>query len=112
MAALTTPEHFNRIFANHKPAEKKRKTRGQSRRPAGMAVPMIRRDDMPAMRSMGDGKMYDSKSAYYNHLKQDGLEIVDSKPEKPVVDDAPVVTGHDVKEAVAQTVAELGGGAI
>jgi hypothetical protein len=37
------------------------------------------------VRSMGDGKIYDSKSKYYKHLKSEGLVIADEppKPQKP-----------------------------
>lgn len=47
--------------------------------------PYVRLDGMSPMKSMGDGKSYDSKSAYYGSLKDQGYRIVeDSEIGKPV----------------------------
>lgn len=46
--------------------------------------PYVRLDGMSPMKSMGDGKSYDSKSAYYSSLKAQGYRIVeDSEIGKP-----------------------------
>lgn len=37
---------------------------------SGQSGPFIRRDDMPAMQSMCDGKIYDSKSRYERSLRE------------------------------------------
>ena len=39
-------------------------------------APAIRSDGMDAIRSMVDGRMYDSKSAYYSSVRRAGCEIV------------------------------------
>lgn len=39
-------------------------------------APYIRTDGMDALRSMADGRMYDSKSAYYASVRAAGCEIV------------------------------------
>lgn len=43
---------------------------------ASDAAPNIRADGMDPIRSMVDGKVYDSKSAYYGSVRRAGCEIV------------------------------------
>jgi hypothetical protein len=40
------------------------------------AAPTVRADGMDPLRSMLDGRIYDSRSAYYGSLKRAGAEIV------------------------------------
>lgn len=40
------------------------------------AAPFVRTDGMDAIRSMADGQVYDSRSAYYRSVRQAGCEIV------------------------------------
>lgn len=71
---------------------------------ASSAAPMIRTDGMDAIRSMADGRMYDSKSAYYADLKARGCEIVgnDKAPfdRRPTFE--PQGVERDVKTAIEQ----------
>ena len=39
--------------------------------------PMVRRTDMPAIKSMADGKTYDNRDDYYKHLKDSGHRILE-----------------------------------
>lgn len=41
-----------------------------------LSAPYVRTDGMDAIRSMADGKVYDSKSAYYDSVRRSGCEIV------------------------------------
>ncbi|WP_299933645.1 hypothetical protein [uncultured Pelagimonas sp.] len=113
--AIMDQDKFNRIFGAHKPTRvrnKPRRMRAAPLRNPNLSAPAVVQDGMDAMQSMADGLHYDSKSAYYRSLKDQGLTIAEEKPEAPIITDTPAITGHDVKEAVAQSVAELGGGAI
>jgi hypothetical protein len=64
-------------------------------------------DGVKGMQSMADGKMYDSKSAYYQSLKEKGCEIVGN--------DAPRTQRQDIrgdfttKQEVAEAIKQLGG---
>lgn len=108
MVALCSKDRFDKIFADHKPKVAKRKVRGShSKRSRTIGAPRLVRDAMDPIRSQGDGEMYDSKSAYYAHLKRDGLEIADQKPEKPVFEDKTIISTEDVKNAFEQSCAEL-----
>lgn len=66
-----------------------------------LSAPMIISDTMNPIRSMADGKMYDSKSAYERGVKATGCRIVgndrleSSTPQRPRV-------GHDIKRAIDQ----------
>lgn len=53
-----------------------------------LACPMLLRDDIGAVKSMQDGKYYDSRSALYRSYKEQGVRIMEageepSKPERP-----------------------------
>jgi hypothetical protein len=57
------------------------------------------------VKNPADGKVYDSKSAYYKAVKANGYEIVGNeklKPKKPAVDNI------DWQKAVAETMRERG----
>jgi hypothetical protein len=43
---------------------------------AARAAPMVRPDGMAPVRSMADGRIYDSRSRYYASLRAQGCEIV------------------------------------
>ena len=43
---------------------------------ASAAAPMVRADGMAPIRSMADGRVYDSRRAYYASLRAHGCEIV------------------------------------
>lgn len=52
------------------------------------------------IKSMADGKMYDSKSKYYSSLKEKGLVIMDEKPKTKSKTIESDLTGRDVKNAI------------
>lgn len=113
--SLMSQEDYNRIFGTHTPTRqraKPRKMRAAPKRNPNLACPMVVSDGMDAIQSMADGTFYDSKSAYHRSLKEQGLVVAETKPDAPIVTGGPEITGQDVKDAVAQSVAELGGGAI
>lgn len=48
---------------------------------SGLAIPMIISDTLrDPVKSMADGRIYDSKSAYYKSVKSAGCEIVGNDP--------------------------------
>lgn len=113
MPQLCDKERFDRIFANHKPMEKVRKSRSTGKRNLALPCPRVVSDTVDAFQSMGDGLYYDSKSAYYKSLDRKGLRVVEEgKPDAPVIEDKPAVTAEDVKATFEQSVSELGGGAL
>jgi len=67
-------------------------------------APMIRTDGMDAVRSMADGKMYDSRSRYYESVKRAGCEIIGNErapfEKRPQFSPSPV--GPDIKRAIEQ----------
>jgi len=67
-------------------------------------APMIRADGMDPIRSMADGRVYDSKSRYYGSVKAAGCEIVGN--EKAPFDRRPEFVsknvGRDIKNALEQ----------
>lgn len=72
---------------------------------ASAVAPNVRPDGMDAIQSMANGRMYDSKSAYYADLKARGCEIVGN--ERHQFDKRPEFTPHgsverDIKRALAQ----------
>ncbi len=67
---------------------------------------MLKTDSMPAIRSMADGRMYDSKSRYRADLKARGLEEignerVDTRPREPTEAEIAqeIATAYDQVEA-------------
>jgi hypothetical protein len=66
-------------------------------------APSIRPDGMADLRNMADGKMYDSKSAYYAAVKAAGCEIVGNErsykePERKTI--APPRARDDIRRAI------------
>lgn len=68
----------------------------------GELAPFVRADGMDAVRSMADGKLYDSKSAYYGSVKRAGCEIVgdDRGGFGPRPEYRPRGIGRDIKTAI------------
>lgn len=67
-------------------------------------APYVRTDGMDPIRSMADGRLYDSKSAYYASVKRAGCEIIGNdtggSPPRPGYQ-----AGHvevDIKRAIAE----------
>jgi hypothetical protein len=114
--AFMKQEQYDRIFGTHVPvriAPKRKPLRSTGKANRDLACPMIIQDGMEPMNSMADGQVYDSKSSYYRSLKDQGCEIVEGTlPAAPLIDDSPIITTEDVKQAFEQSVSELGGGAI
>ena len=71
---------------------------------ASAPAPMVRPDGMAAIRSMADGRLYDSRSAYYASLRAHGCEIVgdDRAALERRPTPAPDGVGRDVKHAIEQ----------
>lgn len=66
-------------------------------------APMIRTDGMDPVRSMADGRLYDSRSRYYGNLKARGLEIVGN--ERAEVERRPELrlnAAPDIKRAIEE----------
>ncbi len=67
------------------------------------AAPSIRPDGMSDTQNMADGKVYDSKSAYYAAVKAAGCEIVGNErsyrePERKTI--APPRARDDIRRAI------------
>ena len=71
---------------------------------AASDAPMIRTDGMDPIRSMADGRMYDSKSGYYGSVRRAGCEIVgdDRKPFDRRPEFVSAGVGRDIKQAIEQ----------
>lgn len=65
-------------------------------------APYIRTDGMDPLRSMADGKVYDSKSGYYKSVRQAGCEIVgdDRAGFGPRPEYRPQGVGQSIKRAI------------
>lgn len=73
-------------------------------------MPAIRADGMSAIMNHADGRLYDSKSAYYRAVKDAGCEIIgnDALPrERPVAEPDHKDIAGDVKTAIQQVEARL-----
>jgi hypothetical protein len=70
----------------------------------GSAAPFVRVDGMDAVKSMADGKVYDSKSAYYASVRRAGCEIVgdDRGGFGPRPEYRPQNIGQDIKRSIEQ----------
>lgn len=66
------------------------------------SAPNIRPDGMDAIQSQVDGRMYDSKSAYYGSVKRAGCEIVgnDRAGFGPRPEYRPQNVGQDIKRSI------------
>jgi hypothetical protein len=70
-------------------------------------APMVRADGMDAIRSMADGKLYDSRSGYYASLKAQGREIVGN--ERGAFDRRPEWQSHgNVGRDIIKTAQKMG----
>jgi len=67
-------------------------------------APMVRPDGMAPMRSMADGRTYDSRSAYYKSVRAAGCEIVGDEraPFERRSGFEPGRAGADIKAAIEQ----------
>lgn len=98
---MTPDEQYRQNFASidwsqpivtHKPA--------RHRGPRGdVPAPRLIRDDIGGIKSMQDGKIYDSRSALYRSYKEGGTRIIEAGegPAEPVADK---ITKAEVAEAV------------
>ncbi len=71
---------------------------------AAQPAPMIRPDGMAPIRSMADGRTYDSRSAYYASVRAAGCEIVGEARapfDRPPAFE-PGRAGPDIKTAIEQ----------
>ena len=70
----------------------------------GAAAPMVRPDGMAPLRSMADGRIYESRSAYYASVRAAGCEIVGDEraPFDRQSPFAPGRAGPDIKIAIEQ----------
>ena len=68
-----------------------------------LPMPYIRSDGMDPIMNHADGRLYDSKSAYYGAVKAAGCEIVgDAKLEPRNEPTLPPGIGKDIKQAIEQ----------
>lgn len=72
----------------------------ESKRSA-LPSPMIISDNMAPIRSMADGKMYDSKSAYERGVRATGCRVVGNDRLESSSTPLPRA-GHDIKRAIDQ----------
>ena len=73
------------------------------RQRSDLPAPYIRADGMSPVMNHADGKLYDSKSAYYGAVKAAGCEIVgDTKREPRNEPTPPPDIGKDIKTAIEQ----------
>lgn len=66
---------------------------------------MLIRDSMDPIVSMADGRVYDSKSAYYSSVREHGCEIVGN--ERDAFDKRPVFEPEGVGESIKQAIETL-----
>lgn len=71
----------------------------------GDLAPFVRADGMDAIRSMADGRMYDSKSAYYGSVKRAGCEIVGN--DRNGYGKRPEYRGEGIGQAIKQSIEQL-----
>lgn len=72
---------------------------------SSLACPSIIRDELDNVKNPVDGKLYDSKSAYYQAVKAAGCEIVGNEAEKMIgPSDARSNVGRDEIGAAVQKV--------
>ncbi len=66
-----------------------------------LGAPMIISDNMQPIRSMADGRMYDSKSSYERGVRAKGCRVVGNDRLESSKTEVPRV-GHDIKRAIDQ----------
>jgi hypothetical protein len=69
------------------------------------AAPMVRPDGMAPVRSMADGRVYDSRSRYYASLRALGCEIV--ADERAPFERRPELRSEGVGPDILRTIEEL-----
>jgi hypothetical protein len=71
---------------------------------ASRAAPMVRPDGMEPVRSMADGRIYDSRSRYYASVRAHGCEIVgdDRAPFERRSEFRPEGVGRDIQHAILE----------
>lgn len=62
-----------------------------------------------ALKSMADGKMYDSKSAYYKAVKAAGCEIMGNDAPREAKPMEYKINERELKSDIAQSIQQLGG---
>ncbi len=72
------------------------------------SAPAIRTDGMSPIRSMADGRVYDSKSAYYASVRRAGCEIVGDDREG--FGRTPGYAGDGVESDIKQAIGQLEAG--
>lgn len=72
----------------------------ESKRSA-LSSPMIISDNMAPIRSMADGKVYDSKSSYEQGVRAKGCRVVGNDRLDRTTTQVPRA-GHDIKRAIDQ----------
>ena len=74
-----------------------------------LCMPAIRSDGMGPILNHADGRLYDSKSAYYRAVKDAGCEIIGNEklPERQVKEPDVKDIARDVKTAIQQVEARL-----
>lgn len=78
------------------------------RGPKNYVTPYVQSDNMggvQGLKSMADGKMYDSKAAYYASLKEKGYEVVGN--DAPTTRGTPKTEAIDWKQALHETYQQL-----
>ena len=72
------------------------------RKLAANPAPAIRPDGMDPLRSMADGRLYDSRSAYDASVRRAGCEIVGDDRSGFRASPRPDALGADIKRAIEQ----------
>lgn len=73
---------------------------------SALPCPAIRSDGMSTIRSMADGRLYDSRSAYERSVREAGCEIVG---DDMGASSTPTYTPGNVERDVAEAIQQLGG---
>ena len=113
---LTTQSAYDRIFGKSRPSAKRGTVYRDCpapRRNPHLAAPRIGGSDtMQPTQSMVDGKMFDSKSRYQEHLKANDCHVIEAGEPVTPVSQHQEVTAKDVRDAVHKAHADLGLGAM
>lgn len=72
---------------------------------SGLPCPNIRPDGMSEIRSMHDGRPYDSRSGYYKSLERDGYAIVEESKES--FEARPEFKSEGVEEDISRAIDQL-----
>lgn len=74
--------------------------RRRERARSSLPCPSIISDHLDGVKNPVDGKRYDSKSSYYQAVKDAGCEIVGNKAEKMVAEARSDVAGSEIGDAL------------